>query len=144
MTVEVEATPWHLSGNWKPMLEEVTATDLDVEGRIPEELSGLYLRVGPNPSSGWSPHWFFGDGMVHGVALQGGRALSYRNRFVRTRVFEGEAGDNPMEVMNDMTMGVANPHVIRHAGRILALEEGHFPYELTPELDTIGPWDFDG
>mgnify|MGYP001360269835 CR=1 FL=1 len=49
-----------------------------------------------------------------------------------------------MAVMGDLTMGTANTHVVRHAGKILALEEGHFPYELTPELETVGPWDFDG
>ena len=33
--------------------------------------------------------------------------------------------------------------MIRHGGRILALDEASFPYELTPELDTIGPINFD-
>ena len=32
------------------------------------------MRTGPNPSTGASPHWFFGDGMVHGVRLAGGKA----------------------------------------------------------------------
>jgi carotenoid cleavage dioxygenase len=34
--------------------------------------------------------------------------------------------------------------VIGHAGRILALEEGHFPYVLDGDLSTVGPTDFDG
>ena len=34
--------------------------------------------------------------------------------------------------------------VLAHAGRIWALEEGHLPYELSPELDTIGCDDFGG
>jgi carotenoid cleavage dioxygenase len=39
----------------------------------------------------------------------------------------------------------ANTHVIAHAGRILAtVEAGPLPYELSPELDTLGPCDFDG
>jgi carotenoid cleavage dioxygenase len=39
----------------------------------------------------------------------------------------------------------ANTNVIGHAGRILAIvEAGFVPYELTGELDTIGPCDFDG
>ena len=38
-----------------------------------------------------------------------------------------------------------NPHVIEHAGRTLALMEGGTrPYELTGDLDTIGPCDFAG
>ena len=46
-TTETDQKLWHLSGNWTPMLEEITANDLKVEGNIPEELSGTYLRVGP-------------------------------------------------------------------------------------------------
>ena len=141
---DVEKAPWHLSGNWTPMLEETTATGLKVEGKLPEELNGTYLRVGPNPSSGWSPHWFFGDGMLHSVSLENGKATSYKNRFIKTRMYKGEAGDDPMASMGDMTMGISNTHVIRHAGRILALEEGHFPYEVKPDLETVGPFDFDG
>jgi carotenoid cleavage dioxygenase-like enzyme len=34
--------------------------------------------------------------------------------------------------------------VLAHAGRIWALEEGHLPYELSPELDTLGCDDFGG
>ena len=44
----------------------------------------------------------------------------------------------------DRTVGVANTHVVCHAGRILALVETSFPTEVTPDLDTVGPYDFDG
>ena len=44
----------------------------------------------------------------------------------------------------DMTASKANTHVIGHAGKILALEEGHFPYVLDGDLDTVGPTDFGG
>ena len=44
----------------------------------------------------------------------------------------------------DPTASAANTHVLAHAGRIWALEEGHLPYELTPELDTVGCDDFGG
>ena len=36
-TTETDQKLWHLSGNWTPMLEEITANDLKVEGNIPEE-----------------------------------------------------------------------------------------------------------
>ena len=80
--------PFHLRGNYAPVQEEVTAFDLPVTGAIPPELSGLYLRNGPNPQSGTSSHWFTGDGMVHGVRLERGKAAWYRNRWVRTKVLE--------------------------------------------------------
>jgi carotenoid cleavage dioxygenase len=44
----------------------------------------------------------------------------------------------------DLTAVVANTHVVEHAGRLLALVENGFPYEVTPELATVGPCDFDG
>ena len=39
----------------------------------------------------------------------------------------------------------ANTHIVAHAGRILAtVEGGALPYEISGELNTIGPYDFDG
>jgi carotenoid cleavage dioxygenase len=43
-----------------------------------------------------------------------------------------------------LTAGVANTHVVAHAGRILALVEISFPTEITKDLDTIGYCDFEG
>jgi carotenoid cleavage dioxygenase len=81
--------------------------------------------------------------MVHGVRLRDGRAEWYRNRWVRTRAFTDDA---PFltDTGLDLTAVSANTHVIRHAGRILTLVENGFPYEMTPELDTVGPVDFGG
>ncbi|WP_342668945.1 carotenoid oxygenase family protein [Amycolatopsis taiwanensis] len=42
----------YLSGPFAPVTEEVTAFGLPVTGRIPAELSGRYLRNGPNPLGG--------------------------------------------------------------------------------------------
>ena len=144
-TIEAaESHPFHLRGNYAPVTDEVSAERLVVEGAIPPELNGRYLRNGPNPTSGTSPHWFFGDGMIHGVEVGGGEARWYRNRWVRTRSFtEGaELRDGTGRV--DRTVGVANTHVVCHAGRIFALVESSFPTELTKELDTVGPYDFGG
>ena len=44
----------------------------------------------------------------------------------------------------DLNVSAANTHVIEHGGRILALEEGAYPYELSPDLATVGPYTFDG
>jgi carotenoid cleavage dioxygenase len=137
--------PFHLTGNFAPIFEERTEFDLEVTGAIPPELSGRFFRNGSNPRSGWSPHWFLGNGMVHGVELAGGRATWYRNRYVRTPLLEDPdapriSGDGEI----DRERSCANTHVISHAGRILALEEGSFPFELTKELETVGAHDFGG
>lgn len=42
------------------------------------------------------------------------------------------------------TSSAANTHVICHAGRVLALEEAHLPTRVTPDLATVGRYDFGG
>ncbi|MCW7942646.1 9-cis-epoxycarotenoid dioxygenase [Streptomyces hygroscopicus] len=139
-----EQTRRRLAGNYAPVTDELTAYDLPVTGRIPAELAGWYLRNGPNPADAASGHWFFGDGMIHGVRLEHGRAVSYRNRWVRTRSFTDGARMFDERNHRDLAAGPANTHVIRHAGRTLALVETALPYELTCDLDTKGPHDFGG
>ncbi len=135
--------PTYLTGRFAPVPDEIDGVDLPVEGLLPPELDGRYLRNGPNPLPGTDPgHWFLGHGMLHGVRLRAGRAEWYRNRWVRTgalagRPFLGEHGV-------DRTAVVANTHVVEHAGRLLALVESGFPYEVDAELGTIGPCDFGG
>ncbi len=121
----------YLAGNFAPVHEEVSATDLPVTGTLPPELDGRYLRIGPNPAADVDEpgyHWFLGEGMVHGVRLRGGRAEWYRNRFVR-----GEHGEAP------------NTNVLAHGGRLLALvEAGGLPVQISPELDRMATWDAGG
>jgi carotenoid cleavage dioxygenase len=133
--------PFHLDGNFAPVFDELTVTDLPVTGAIPKELCGRFFRNGSNPKSGTSAHWFLGNGMIHGVRLENGRAVWYRNRYVRTPALEDSAASGDGK---DMTASLANTHVICHAGKVLALEEGHFPWELSKELETVGAHDFGG
>ena len=137
-------TPFFLNGNFAPVFDELTDVNLKVTGSIPPSLSGRYLRNGSNPKSGTAGHWFFGDGMVHGVRLDGGKAEWYRNRYVQTTKLEKGLEATDPAAMFDPTASAANTHVLAHAGRIWALEEGHLPYELSPELDTLGYDDFGG
>lgn len=137
--------PFHLRGNFAPVKEEITAFDLEVEGALPPQLSGLFARNGANPVTGWSPHWFVGHGMVHGVRLEAGRAAWYRNRYVRTPLFEepemqriSPTGDVNREASS------ANTHLVAHAGRLMALEEGAYPWLLDSQLETVGCEDFGG
>ena len=135
-----DSTPFYLQGNFAPVSEERTAEGLPVEGALPEALRGRYLRNGPNPRSGDPGHWFGGDGMVHGIRLEGGQALWYRNRWVKGKQGELVRPDGTV----DHEVALANTNVIGHAGRTFALVETSFPTELTDELDTIGPCDFEG
>jgi len=145
MAAVLEDTPAHLRGNGRPVTEEQTIYGLKVTGSIPSELDGRYVRTGANPLSGTSAHPFFGDGMIHGVRLRDGKAEWYRNRYVQTPFITNPSVDvlDP-SVMMDMKSSKANTHVIGHAGKILVLEEGHFPYVVDGDLGTVGPTDFGG
>ncbi|MQA84376.1 MAG: carotenoid oxygenase [Streptosporangiales bacterium] len=144
-----------LAGPFAPITQEITAYDLPVTGRIPPELNGRLLRVGPNPIDPEDPttyNWFTGSGMVHGVRLREGRAEWYRNRFVRDdQVVAKRAlpsvpgpkqlGGGPRYVDTN----VVNTHMFAHAGRTWAFAEaGVLPMELTYELETVARSNFSG
>lgn len=143
--------------NLAPIPMECDAPFLKIEGELPRELNGTLYRNGPNPQFDVpGAHWFVGDGMLHAFHLEDGRA-SYRNRWVRTPKWlaEHDAGraifagfgpiklrDAPQTSCNDS--GVANTNIISHAGRLLALEEGHLPTEIDPKtLATRGYCNYD-
>src|SRR5580700_3014745 len=137
-----------LEGSFAPVSEEITAFDLPVTGQVPAELTGRYLRNGPNPMGLDDPdyHWFLGSGMVHGVRLRDGRAEWYRNRWVRSKAVAQARGEQwPGGPVHENMDFAANTHIISHGGRTLAtVEAGPLPYELTYELDTVGPCNFGG
>jgi carotenoid cleavage dioxygenase len=139
----------YLEGNFAPVAEEVTVADLPVEGALPEQLNGRYLRNGPNPLGAVEPatyHWFTGEGMIHGIRLDSGKARWYRNRYVRNAEVAAALGEEwkPGPVVEGFDFA-ANTNVVAHAGKTFALvEAGARPYELTEELETVGPSDFGG
>lgn len=151
------ATNPALEGNFAPVREEITADNLKVLGKLPPELSGMFVRNGPNPQ--FSPignyHWFDGDGMLHGVLLNNGKA-QYRNRYVQTRGFlvEQAAGKavwtgllEPPQMDNPygFSKNTANTALVWHAGKFLALWEGGEPHAVkVPELETVGAHTFNG
>ncbi len=149
-----------LTGPYAPVASELDEPAISVTGQIPEALHGLYLRNGPNPM--FEPksryHVFDGDGMLHGVYLEGGQAR-YRNRWVRSEglAIEARAGraiyggmangefPDPAEIDGGPPIkNAANTNVIRHHGRTLCLWEGGLPTEVSWDLDTIGLHDFNG
>jgi carotenoid cleavage dioxygenase len=79
------------TGAWRPNHREWDATDLEVEGEVPADLNGVYLRNTENPvhPSIGQYHPFDGDGMLHSIRFEDGR-VRYANRFVRTDGFRAE------------------------------------------------------
>ena len=152
----------YLRGAWTPLLEEVNATDMPVlEGRIPTDIDGVYLRNTQNPvyQSIGRYHPFDGDGMVHMLSLRDGKA-SYRNRFVQTKGLraEQEAGHRLWAgLMEDPKLSrrpgwgahgsikdASSTDVVVHAGRALTsyyqCGEGYRMDPFTLEQQGIPPW----
>ncbi|BBY22774.1 carotenoid cleavage oxygenase [Mycobacterium stomatepiae] len=80
--------------------------------------------------------------------MRDGKACWYRNRWVRTPPTSVALGEPERPGLNPrvgMLSVSPNTNVLTHAGKTLALVEGGGAnYELTEELDTAGPCDFDG
>lgn len=150
----------HLTGNFVSIGPEIEACDLQViSGRIPADLEGVYMRNGPNPRLRPIVYAYpmDGDGMIHAVYLKNGRAR-YRNRYVETSALavERRAGHavygsftHPVPVDPSLIRpgDPAGPfkngafiNIIRHGGRLLALDEATTCYEMTMDLDTLGEW----
>ena len=148
MTADAVQTSKWLTGIYAPLDEEVTAFDLPVDGTLPVELEGRYLRNGPNPLGPVDPatyHWFTGDGMVHGVRLRDGRAEWYRaagcarpgQRGARRGAGAGRAPRRHGQRQHQRRSGLD--------GRTFAIvEAGARPVELSYDLDTIEHCDFGG
>ncbi|HET6474017.1 MAG TPA: carotenoid oxygenase family protein [Pseudomonadales bacterium] len=128
-----------LRGPFEPIRFEADCANLVVDGELPADLAGALYRIGPNPQ--FAPRGRYnplqGDGMVHAFFVNRGR-VAYRNRWVRTRQWRleraagralfatsGDPRDADPAIAGQATDGVANTHIVAHAGRLLALEEGH-------------------
>ena len=164
-TLESDITPGdhpYLQGAWTPLLEEVNATDLTVlEGTVPLDIDGVYLRNTQNPvyQSFGRYHPFDGDGMLHMASFKEGK-VSYRNRFIQTKGLGAEIeakGRLWAGLMEDPALSTrpgwgahggikdaSSTDVVVHAGRALTTYfqcgEG---YRLDPhslEQEGIPPW----
>jgi carotenoid cleavage dioxygenase-like enzyme len=164
--LDTSAYPY-LQGNYTPVMEENDfdegAGGLRVEGEIPANLRGAFMRNGPNIA--WQPnHYVYpadGDGMIHAVYFKDGR-VHYRNRWVRTagvqveekleRSCYGSVGRIYMPDEETLAAGgppsplknLSNTNIVYHGDKLMALWEVGSAYELAHDLSTLGEWDYDG
>ena len=152
----------YLQGAWTPLHEEVNATEMRLlEGRIPSDIDGVYLRNTQNPvyRAIGRYHPFDGDGMIHMIHFKDGQA-SYRNRFVDTKGLraEQEAGhrlwaglmenpklsERPGWGAHGSIKDASSTDVVVHAGKALTsyyqCGEGYRMDPLTLEQQGIPPW----
>ncbi len=143
----------YVQGLYAPVDHEVSASDLPVIGEIPRDLNGLYVRNGPNPAKPpeGMHHWFDGEGMVHGIWFEDGRAR-YANRYVKSTDFQADdrpgifSQAQPVDHRRTVYKDTGNTDIIVHNGRLLALWyiSGQ-PVSVDMEtLDTLAVEDFGG
>ncbi|WP_203363743.1 carotenoid oxygenase family protein [Bacillus sp. REN10] len=156
---KVEFNPYLKAPLYAPIDEELFVEELQViEGEIPTDFSGAYVRNGPNPK--YEPmgrhHWFDGDGMLHAVYIKDGK-VSYRNRYVQTKGYQHEDQAKKSEwvgLMEDVSKNpsferlknTSNTDVVYHNHNLLSLWyiSGE-PYRIDAKtLETIGVEDFNG
>jgi carotenoid cleavage dioxygenase-like enzyme len=147
----------YIQGIYEPVAKEVTALDLKVIGEIPKDLHGAYYRNGPNPvhAPQMLHHWFDGDGMLHAIHFENGKA-EYRNRFIRTDDYSAEvagtldAGGVLLPANrareNKVYKDTANTDVVIHNGQLMALWYiSGTPVRVNARtLETIGNESFGG
>jgi carotenoid cleavage dioxygenase len=155
----------YLEGPFAPVSQEMTIRDLKVTGSLPRDLNGRFLRVGSNanpfdPEDPRTYNWFIGSGMIAGVRLRDGKALWYRNRFVRDDKITKSLGLPRLpgpEVISrkppyDQRRGprfveanVSQTHVFAVNGRTYSFAEGGvLPIEVSYELESVARCDFGG
>ena len=164
MTMDLSRFPY-LQGNYAPIDSErdFDVPELHIEGTVPEQLVGAFMRNGANTA--YEPiHYVYpldGAGMIHALYFDRGQ-VHYRNRWVQTshlrterhfnRTIYGspgklvpvpqdviDAGGEPSPLKN-----TSNTNVLLHGGNLYSLWEGGFPHLMTPGLDTVGLYDYDG
>ncbi len=163
-----EASTDFSSGPFTPVLSESNDMVCHVEGKIPSDLCGIYMKNGPNPQ--FPPkkdepyHFFDGDGMI--VSFQffpEENKCVFNHKYVHTERFlsdqknkksayefgsmaVGKLPDYSLVVNEQgIRMGKANTALLYHQNKLYALEDADLPYQLeVGSLKTIGRTDFNG
>ncbi len=148
----LEDTPWLLA--FRSATSDAFSADAELEGEIPEALSGTLYRNGPAVHEIGDyryHHWFDGDGMIQAWRINPGR-VTHSAKMIATRKYlaEQDAGralypgfasvpPDPKPVTSADSVNVANISVLPHHGKLYALWEAGSPWEINPDnLNTEG------
>ena len=143
---------------------EIQASDLPVEGALPDWLSGTLIRNGPAQFEVGEQdynHWFDGHAMLHAFRVEEG-TVGYRNRFLKTgsrtealdegEIVRSEFATDPCMSIFGRVMSVFNPtptdnasiNVTQIDDAYVALTETPIPVSFDPEtLETAGVVDYE-
>jgi beta,beta-carotene 9',10'-dioxygenase len=132
---------------FRTLEKETSVAALNVEGRIPDWLTGTLLRMGPARFE-WGPdryrHWFDGSGMIHKFSFAAGK-VGYPNRYVRGTAFvenERAGATDPCQELfrkgfvHYHATGNANVNVVTAGDMLMAMGEAPLPIAIDPQ--TLG------
>ncbi|MCM2474568.1 carotenoid oxygenase family protein [Rhizobium sp. CG5] len=159
MTAPFPNAPEFTGALYTPARFEGEIFDLEIEGKVPDEIDGTFFQVAPDPQ--YPPMlgqdmFFNGDGAISAFEFKNGH-VDFKRRYVMTErlkaqraaraslhgVYRNPYTNDPS--VCDLNNSTANTNVVVHAGKLLALKEDSAPYALDPiTMETIGLWDFDG
>src|SRR4051812_3676608 len=138
---------------------EADVKDVEIDGKIPSDLSGAFYRTGPDAPSPLNPKNipFDGEGHVSMFRIKDGR-VDYKSRFVRNErylaqekahrilfpMYRNIYTDDPS--VKGLSRSTANTHIINHKNLLLALKEDSPPCAMDLNtLETVDPvYRFDG
>jgi len=148
-----------MRGFAEPQRFDAELLDCEVEGELPADMDGMFVRVGGEwyyPPKYPDDAVIHADGYISSFRIRNGR-VSYRGRFVHTPRFEANLAAGRQQFgyyrnpfthepqVQGLDATVSNTAPLAHAGMLFTLKEDALPYRIDPEtLDTIGPWDFEG
>mmetsp|Transcript_4346 Transcript_4346/g.6448 ORF Transcript_4346/g.6448 Transcript_4346/m.6448 type:complete len:516 (+) Transcript_4346:574-2121(+) len=146
----------HIARGWETQRRQVNCwvSDSDIEGSVPLELEGTFLRNGPGLTDVFGTplaHPIDGDGMVCALTFFEGK-VHFKNRYVQTfshveetaaqrMLYNGNMGsrvpggaENPLKMRDP-----AHTNAFYWGGKVLACHEYTLPHALDPvTLDTVG------
>lgn len=146
---QLKQKPWLLG--WQGVDQDaLTPMRMNVAGKIPEELQGVFLRNGPakqQRNGERYQHWFDGDGMVQKYTLSE-QGIVHQGQFIHTAKYlkEQEAGKflynaagtqfkNAKPSRNNDSSNTANTALLPWDDEVLALWEGGSAYRL--DVDSL-------
>ncbi|MCR9270922.1 MAG: carotenoid oxygenase family protein [Hyphomonadaceae bacterium] len=146
---------WHLGYQNAPINGFEAAEMQLAYGQPPADLNGALFRNGPAQfqyGDQYASHWFDGDGLVHRIAIDDGKAV-HKARFVETKKRReelaanaflapgfGTLGDERFSVEGPDDVNAANTSVLMINGELHALWEAGSAFAMNADtLETKGP-----
>lgn len=130
-------TPTDFTDTGHHFRTEADLRDCEVEGKIPEDIAGVFYRVGPDPQYPFRyPEniAFDGEGHVSAFYFRNGH-VDFKSRYPRTQRYLAQAAArealfgmyrNPYTVdprAEGVSLGTANTQIVVHHGHLFALKE---------------------